>query len=1020
MTHEGFGGNEYKALSLFCDFYKLKQPTFPILAPEFSNPLFLQLVCIGVEDSAEKSFPVGLQGIKKVFDLYLAAINNKLVEKTEYAHRKSLVKTAVNRVASICYQNDNRMLAIDEAFELFDNEFARFPNLLNDLIQENVFIKNMYYDYDKNEEYETIYFAYERFGDYYITEELLNSYSTREELISAFKENGELFSIIDDYEKEGVLEAMSVLLAEKYGIEIFEAFAEEIQKEKSSGGYRGKTNRISSYFLQSLTWRSIQSIDAEKMDKWLSSGDFIVDNDKWICKLYELTAIKEHTLNSDRLHSALKQFSLAERDSFWQSHLLEFGKNDYYGSATPIKRLIDWAWTEGISRRIDFETARLTAQSLSWLLASTCIEFRDQTTKALVNLLENQPEALISTLKAFRRTNDMYILERLYAAAYGCVLRSARKESVKLIANYVYVSIFKKGKPPKNILLRDYARNICEYALYLDNDLKFDSGLLRPPYKSVVPVFPSLEDIKDYKIEYDSENKKYSDWHGYSKIYYSVVEGDFGNKIIDPVIREFSPMRIGMDQEIKLFKKGLNRKERKLFGFVYDNLKYIDMLKNLDSPARELIYKTEKERIDAIQKAELIEEKILMGFKPEVREWIENNAIPHLEMKMEDEGKDRMFFSSKQVKYWIVKRSFELGYALDLHGDFDSQTLEYNNRHDNHIERIGKKYQWIAYYEILAIIADNFEMQKEWGSEKSIFYKGAWQLYLRNIDPAYTTKNLPDEEFEDELGIHSQIRYWWSEPMYMHWNIPSKQWALQLEDIPTAKEIIVKKDSQGIDWVYLQQYISWRQPKNLGEDRYFSANKRFRIDLQAYLVKKRDKKKILTYLSDKNLMNQSIPENRESFSRLINREKFWSPAYFDEGEDYQWEFIRNTDYKVMTATTAAKGSMEPDKSGAKATYNIPCQNLFMGMHLAYSGNDGDFTNAQGELIVTNINPDGILIQLDKLEEFLTQNNLEIFWTILGEKISDLGNHTYDFGVPCGIFTREKGKIKGEMKMYKRD
>jgi hypothetical protein len=1020
ITHEGFRGNEYEALSLFCDFYKLKQPTFPILSPEFTNPLFLQLVCIGVKDSHEKSFPVGLLGIKKVFDLYLEAINNKLVEKTEYAHRKSLVKTAVNKVASICYQKEGRMLPIDEAFELFDNEFARFPNLLNDLIQENVFIKNMFYDYNRDEEYESIYFAYERFGDYYIAEELLNSFGMKEELIAAFNEDGELFSLVDNYEKGGILEAMSVLLPEKYAIEIFEVFAEIIHKEKNSDEYRDKTNVISSYFFRSLTWRSIQSIDAEKMDNWLSNGDLIVGNDKWMCKLFELTAIKGHPLNSDRLHFILKQFSLADRDSFWQLHLLEFGKNDHYGSALPIKRLIDWAWTKGISRRIDFETARLTAQSLSWLLASTCVEFRDRTTKAIVNLLENQPEALLCILKAFRKTNDMYILERLYAAAYGCVLRDSRKDSAMLIANYVYASIFKSGRPPKNILLRDYARNICEYAIYLNKSVRFNPVLLRPPYKSEFPVFPDKKDIKSYKIEYDSVNKKYSDWHGYNKIYNSVVEDDFGNKIIDPVIREFTPVRIGMDQEIILFKKGLNRKEKKLLGYISDNLKYIHMLENLDTATLELIYNTEEKRNESIEKAKFVEETILKEFQPEKKEWIENNAIPHLEMKLENKGKDRMFLSSNPVKYWIVKRSFELGYDKDLHGNFDSGTLKYNNRHDNQIERIGKKYQWIAYYEVLSMIVDNFEMQKEWGSEKSNFYKGAWQLYLRNIDPAYTTKNLPDEEFEDELGIHSQIRYWWSEPIYMHWNIPSKQWALQLEDIPSVKEIILKKDSQGMDWIYLQQYISWRQPKNLGEDKYFSANKRFRIDLQAYLVKKKDKKKIMTYLSDKNLINHSMPQNRESYSRLINREKFWSPAYFDEGEDYQWEFIRNTDYKVMTATTTAKGSMEHDKSGANATYNIPCQKLFEGMHLAYSANDGDFTNAQGELIVTNVNPDGILIQLNKLEEFLVQNNMEIFWTVVGEKISDLGNHNYDFGVPCGIFTLEKGEIKGEMKMYKRD
>ncbi|MBK6329324.1 MAG: trypsin-like serine protease [Bacteroidetes bacterium] len=39
-THEGFKGNEYAALKLFCEFHEIDQPDFPILAPEFTKPLF--------------------------------------------------------------------------------------------------------------------------------------------------------------------------------------------------------------------------------------------------------------------------------------------------------------------------------------------------------------------------------------------------------------------------------------------------------------------------------------------------------------------------------------------------------------------------------------------------------------------------------------------------------------------------------------------------------------------------------------------------------------------------------------------------------------------------------------------------------------------------------------------------------------------------------------------------------------------------------------------------------------------
>lgn len=1019
ITHEGFRGNEYAALKLFCDFFGLRQPTFPILAPEFTNPLFLQLVCIGVKDSPDKAFPLGFHGIKKVFDLYISALNNKLLIKTEYSNRTTLVRKAINKVASLCFEKERRLLNLAEAVELFDNEFPKFPNLLYDLIQENVFVKNMYYDYDDGIDYESIYFAYERFGDFYIAEEQLKLYTSKEKILLAFKKEGSFASLLDDYYNDGIIEAISVLLPEKFKVEIYEAFDWVIKEEKLIKSYREKSSTISNHFLKSLTWRSIESIDSEKLNHWLSGEDFLVDNDDWICKLLELSAVPGHPLNSDRLHHGLKKYTMAERDSFWQTHLLGFGGYDDYGSAYPIKRLIDWAWTKDISFSLDYETARLTAQSLSWFLASTNRTLRDRTTKAMVNLLENQPEALVSTLKAFRRTNDMYILERLYAVAYGCILRTTKKESISVIAKYTYSSIFKNGNPPRNILLRDYARNICEYAIYKKANARFDMALVCPPYKSEVPLFPVEKDMNKYKIEYNKKTEKIPHRHEFNKIHNSVVEGDFGYKIIDPSLHYFAPIKKGMDEEIKEFYRSLNRLEKKLFKIISQNIELIFLYRH-EKHLMLAIYETAEKLEAKIKHYEDSQEKFLKPFSPQQRKWIETIGIPYISIKINLKHKNRLSFATRPIKYWIVERVFKLGYKKDWHGEFDARSSRYNDNHNNYVERIGKKYQWIAYYEILSIIADNFTMERDSGSQKTNFYKGAWQLYLRDIDPAFTKQNMSDDEAADELGFILNERKWWDEPKYLHWNVPSSQWSIQLEDLPTAKDVIVKKESNGVEWVHLEHFIEWRQPKKLGEDKYLSPNKRLWFMIQGYLVQKKDKKKIVSYLSDKNFFGRWMPENRDSFSRLINREKFWSPAYVDEGKDAKWSYIRDTNYKLIVATTSAKGNMEEDKSNANSNYNIPSQTLFDGLELQYASNDGDFIDSSANLVVTNINPGGVLIRKDKLVEFLAKNDLEIIWTILGEKISDLGGHKYDFGIPCGVFYLTNDAIKGEMIMHQRD
>lgn len=76
-----------------------------------------------------------------------------------------------------------------------------------------------------------------------------------------------------------------------------------------------------------------------------------------------------------------------------------------------------------------------------------------------------------------------------------------------------------------------------------------------------------------------------------------------------------------------------------------------------------------------------------------------------------------------------------LGYSDQLFGDYERFRTQRNySRHENKkIERIGKKYQWIAFYNILARVSDA-HMLKDW-NESPYPYEGAWEPYVRDFDP---------------------------------------------------------------------------------------------------------------------------------------------------------------------------------------------------------------------------------------------------------------------------------------------
>ncbi|MGS4347127.1 AVAST type 2 anti-phage system protein Avs2 [Myroides odoratus] len=1024
LNHEGFKGNEYMALKLFCDFHELKQPYFPILAPEFSKPLFLKIICEAVKETEEKTFPQGFQGISSVFRMYIHTLNLKFERKRhEYKNRK-IVEKAIHYLAYQCFQKEERFLRLEEAFELFEDKFSQFPHLINDLIEENVFIRRIDYDYENKQNEEVIYFSYERLGDFFIAEDLLNKFETKEDLIVSFQKGGEFGRLIEYtfWHFDGLLEAFSVLLPEKFGLEIYEVFS-WVFTDKVSDQFLRKQDEdsVNKFFLDSLNWRAVNSIDNDKITKWFKSGSFNIDYDQYLFKLYELAPVQNHPFNSDRINKIFKGVKMSKRDGFWQRHMLWFCDYNDENVAYPIRRLIDWAWTPNVSKNVDFETARLTAQALVWLLASTHRKLRDQTTKALVNLLEQQPEALISILKTFKNIDDLYILERIYAVAYGCVLRTEKIESVNKIANTVYSYVFKNGTPPNHILLRDYARNIVEYAIYLNPNLKIDLSLVRPPYKSKMPEsFPTVKKIKEYELDQESLSFKQNNSRMHNLISFSVLEWDFGRKIIKPALEKFKSESFTFKEEYKLFYRSLNKSQREIVTS-FKKYEEMDVRYTKNVPRAKEILGEEKYAFHMSVREDFYQRLLLMSekyFDTEQMAYLKYKILPYLKSINRKDNRYDNAFDTEPIKRWIVKRVFDLGYDCKLHGEYDDSSERNSNRIENKVERIGKKYQWIAFFEILAMVSDNHEVFEDW-TGKSSYYKGPWQMYLRDIDPAFICKDV--EEDNKELDYPSEDKKWYDEPVYNNWQENDAQWVDNLLDLPTVKNILEKEDIDGSKWLSLKKMVKWIEPKSIGQDEYDRRRKEVFYMLQGYLVHKRDKSKITKWLSKQNFWGRWMPESSVPLS-LINRENFWSPIYKNSEKVRKWETISNTNYKVIIASTDAVGEMSDDKSGAHFYYDMPCKTLFEGLGLKYAPIDGDFINLEGNFVAQNINHRDLLFKKEELLNYLKENNLEIIWTLLGEKMSynsrDLNNN--HFKELSGVFYIENDIVKGDIISFDRE
>lgn len=1026
IEHEGFKGNEYEALKLFCTLYDLKLPNFPILNPEYANPLFLHTICEAVTNLPDKSFPKGFNGINKTYSLYKNSLNKKFEEKRLEYKYQDIVSKAIEKLSDAIFKTEYQSLDISEAVKLFNTEFSRFPLLLSHLIEESVLIK-MRNEYDRENPKDIVFFSYQRLGDFFMAEELLKSYSTKEEVQNAFVNDSRFLKIAHKYQwsYRGIVEAFSILLPERYNLELFELidffFDKNIDK-RNKKWERGKTyESFTKILLDSLKWRELSSINNKKITDWLQKKGRLSD-EEWCYTLTELTAIPNHPFNSDRLHQILMRYSMPERDSFWQKYVRFYSGYNDNKIAFPLTRLTDWAWLPNISNNVDTETARLVAQTLVWVLSSTDVALRDKTTKALVNLLEQQPEVLIQILTAFENIDDMYISERLYAVAYGCILRTEKDDSIKAIAQYIYDTIFKNGNPPVHILIRDYARNIIEYGIYKNVELNIDEEQIRPPYNSEMPKIPTEEEIEKYKLNHDAPDFEQTYGRQQNQIIFSVTSSinDFKKHEIDGKLYHFFPISYKTEEHYKTYLKSLNKKQRDLIKLLDALFKYKEGIierkddfryRILNQDANEL--NSFLEKIDnSIQNCD----KNINGlFNTEEQEYLYSEIIPFLKEKNKPQGRKQ--FNTKPIERWIIQKVFNLGYNKDIHGEYDDMAERwYGYGHAYKIRQIGEKYLWIAWYEILARLTDNYKIEDDWSS-KYTFYQGAWQNYLRDIDPGYITKN------EDENLIKQNSKKWWNDAEYTHWNYPYSEWVQTIEDLIPPKQVIEKKDINGDEWLYLQHFAEWDEPKKIGIEQYDGKQKQIWYSIQGLLVEKSNKQKIINFLNTKNFEGDWLPKNRDEHSGLINREKFWSPAYLNTYKNKKkiWNTIRGTQYKVIITTESANGGIEGDKSGANCSYNIPCKYIFEKMQLQYAPIDGNLKNINGEVIVVNSKRRSVLIRKKDLLQFLEDNNLDIIWTLLGEKMSfdsDDREESY-FTVLCGVYYLENEELEGKLKIYDR-
>lgn len=900
IEHQGFDEAYDFACEHFFEHFGL-DIRVPIFNNEFNNPLFLKLFC---ESCQNIRFTGELPSLPKIFEEYMNYINEKLYRKFKYEKSLGLIKVAVNQLAEELVLSENFSIPYNELQAKFVTTInislgnispPEYFGFVDALIKEGIF--RTFTQYSSKQK--RIGFAYDKMKDYSTLLYRLNQKPLEVDINMYIKSSSYFVKLLEGntYGNNTMLELLAIMLPEKYKTELFECTP------------NGKiTKVILTAFFKSLQWRTT-IYNAKKIGEWLvniSNNDVelkknIIDN------LLPIAAVSKHPFNIEFISSNfLSNLSMSELDTWWTPHI----NNKYESYENNIYiRIVKWCWRIDRKQPIDADTRFLFGLTLSWLCSSSNRALRDSATKGLTCIYLNHVDQFKTLFSALEDVNDIYIKERIYAAAYGAIVHTKENDKVKAISDYIVDAFFNATQIYPNILIRDYARGIVEYSIYCGNynekELAYIKAKIRPPYGSRLPkIFPSNEDIQTLK-------EAYTGTFGLSSIINSMKTGqnygDFGRYTFASTLENF------IDVDINKFEK------------------------------------------------------------------------------------------------WCVARIIELGYNPNLH---DKVSPRYDNRGNTRVERIGKKYQWIVFHEILALIADNYELKGDnwWEDKASMSYNGPWYPNIRDIDPTLLIAETKG------LKYNQPPKSWFSNFNYLPIDNDGIDWIK--EELEIGNSLISMIDPEGVEWITLCYYPFWNEyPAD------FNVNdKSEKKSMRAY---------IFSYITDYKTPHEFDVSkiNEWNWTNIYASEYYWSPAYKKSKKDYgdtpNWEKVKLSNGKtidIMQTTQRYIWEKETDFSKSDVlAFDIPTEFLFKSMGLKSYSKPG-YYYLDDKLVCINPSIDyeanhQLLIRKDVLYNWLEEKKLKIYWRIKIEKyLSEAHtNNTKKWSDYEGWYSLENQRTMGKTK-----
>ena len=884
-------------------------------------------------------------------------------------------------------------------------------SLYRGLVAEGVLVEGVARRENANPEV-VVFIAYERLADHLAARSLLDRCLDVNDPASAFAAEGGLAFVCDDkqYVSPCLLEALCIQIPEQTGKELL-FVAPACADEWGFGDA----------FRQSLVWRSYAAFSQDTgvaLNKLCKNEH---DRRDTLDVLLTVATLPGHPLNARFLDSRLRKDAMPDRDAWWSVYL-----HQAYGTHGAVDRLLDWTSSLDPNASLDEQAVELCAVVLLWTLTTSNRFLRDRATMALVSLLTDRLTTVGRLVGGFAGVDDPYVVERLYAVAYGVAMRSHDPDAVGTLATCVYERVFASGSPPPHILLRDYARGVVERALHLGSKLNLVPVRVRPPYRSTWSGIPTEEDIKTLLPDWSkgSHDSGELEW-ARNRIGSSVMNDDFAFYVIGTNSSRINWLSLKLEDPP--WKPPLGREH--LLGALVGGFSSGERAAWEEFEAADKAYEAESQSFISdwsvaqreedggpespdLSDSEILAQELEKVLPSEIAalEAKREQARAALEAVLSDEHAQRLDeiwsarenddesrrpprFELREIQRYVLWRVFDLGWTTKRFGHFDRSSIGYRGRNASKAERIGKKYQWIAYQEIMALVADHYQYREHYREDDDQAYEGPWQDYFRDIDPSCTLRSRPGGTSWEGHAVS-----WWGSARYDSWGDPGRprDWVVNAGDLPKVEDLlVVTNPTDGSRWVNGRGFFSWEQQPPSDRESTDMERREFWYKCTGYLLWTDDTEAFLLWAEGIDFNDCWIPETAGAHGFL--GEHAWAPAsrYFQQpyyGDDGWTQLTDGCPVRVRMVTCEYLGETGGFDCSIEESYtlHLPVIDLISGLGIRWSGRGADFVDGAGRVgaqdpTVHSEGPDAMLLRDDLLGEYLAREKLTMCWAVLGEK-----------------------------------